>query len=166
MVAKYQIEQTLERLNKSFDDTRSVVEQRYFSKLALIELCAWIEEEVDKMFFKASKSRLRGTDFELKFKRYIDHVHGFHYEDHISKIMIQLVGYSGFLEIERRIDSTSLVKLKSVLGTLKSKRNPLAHTQLTGQTPHLLGFSVLKNHQRIIYSALVQVESALKEYLK
>ncbi len=165
MVARYEIVQSLKRLEASFNSSRSPVDQRYLSKVALIELCGWIEEEVDKLMLKYGQKCLRRTDFDDEFKTVVKKVYGFDYEKHFRMMLIHMVGMHGTHCIEDRVGDARRIRLKSTLGDLKTRRDSLAHTQLQGQTAHLMGFSVLLNNQSFLFATLCEYEKALQEYL-
>ena len=166
MVAQYEIEKSLKRLEANFDLSNSPVDQRYLSKVALIELCGWVEEEVDKLMLKYGKKCLKGTEFSTKYEEVVLNVYGFDYERHFRKMLVQLFGMYGTYHVEQSVGDALRIQLKSVLGGLKTRRDKLAHHQLKGQTAHLMGFSVLLNNQKIIYSALTSYEQAIKKYLE
>jgi len=136
------------------------------AKFEIVKSCGWIEEEVDKLMLKYGVRCLKNTEYPEKYQKVVKDVYGFDYEKHFRKMLIQLIGMYGTCRIEEKVGDTRRLQFKSVLGQLKTRRDNLAHTQLKGQTPNLLGFSVLKNNQGIVYHALCEYEQALKEYLK
>lgn len=165
MVAQHEIVGCLKRLEKTFEATKSPIDQRYLSKVALIELCGWIEEELDKLMLKFGERCLKGTEYETKYEKIVTDVFGFNYDKHFRRMLVQLLGMHGANLVEKKVGLKTYSQLKSTLGTLKKNRDSLAHTQLRGRTPHLMGFSVLQNNQQIIFLALKDYDRALNDYL-
>lgn len=56
-------------------------------------------------------------------------------------MLINLFGMHGTYQVEQKVGDNLRLQFKSVLGGLKTRRDKLAHSQLKGQTAHLLGLS-------------------------
>ena len=111
-----------------------------YAKLALLELCGWIEETQDQiiMDYLALKS-IEQTVIDKFKKEVIDRNYGFKYKDNFRKMLIQTVGLISLKEIESELETNTnnnitLSEVKSLLGNIEKKRNDAAHTHLTGTT--------------------------------
>ena len=146
MVDKTNIEKTLEDLENLYNETMTSSNpdsQRilvYYAKLALLEVCGWIEETQDQiiMDYLALKS-IEQTVIDKFKKEVIDRNYGFKYKDNFRKMLIQTVGLISLKEIESELETNTnnnitLSEVKSLLGNIEKKRNDAAHTHLTGTT--------------------------------
>ena len=61
MIAKSYITNSLNELDKLYNKAASQKKAIYFSKLALIELCGWIEETLDDIIQKHANRKLRNN---------------------------------------------------------------------------------------------------------
>ena len=111
-----------------------------YAKLALLELCGWIEETQDQiiMDYLALKS-IEQTVIDKFKKEVIDRNYGFKYKENFRKMLIQTVGLISLKEIESELETNTnnnitLSEVKSLLGNIEKKRNDAAHTHLTGTT--------------------------------
>ena len=96
----------------------------FYSKLAILELCGWIEESMDDIA-KSNANRY------LKEKRNVDFIddsiikltHGFDYNNNFRIMLMQLVGIINIEKLEYKLDSTKFHIMKSTLGSLKDCRD-------------------------------------------
>lgn len=103
--------------------------QDYYAKLAIIELCGWIEEFIDDMAREYCSSIRDSGELEAL----LGNVHGFNYP-HLRTVLIQIVGITKVVEIEYQLQNKgiSYAVLKSQLGVLTKKRNDVAHSHMAG----------------------------------
>ena len=59
MIARSYIKSTLEELDKLYNQASSQKKAIYFSKLALMELCGWIEESLDNIVIMHANRNLK-----------------------------------------------------------------------------------------------------------
>jgi hypothetical protein len=136
MIAVSYIDSTLKELNKLYNESTSQKKAIYFSKLALIELCGWIEETLDDIVLKHANRQLK----DPKNKKYCDETivkpnYGFEYNKNIRPMFISLLGIIELEKLERELEKTGQVTLlKGHLGNIKDSRNIAAHTHLKGIT--------------------------------
>ncbi|WP_108423430.1 endoribonuclease [Flagellimonas amoyensis] len=136
MVAKSYIKSTLAELDKLYNSASSQKKAIYFSKLALIELCGWIEESLDDIIIRHANRKLQNPDN----KKYCEESivkpnYGFEYKKNIRPMLISLIGLIEAERIERELEKTGQITLlKSYLGNIKDSRNNAAHTHLKGVT--------------------------------
>jgi hypothetical protein len=136
MIAKSYIESTLQELDKLYNQASSQKKAIYFSKLAIIELCGWIEETVDEIVFRHCNRKLKNIENKNYCKeKIIKNNYGFQYLQNIRPMLINLIGLIGVEKLEIELEKTAQITLlKNNLGNLKVSRNEAAHTHLKGIT--------------------------------
>jgi hypothetical protein len=127
------VESSLRELNIWYGEPTSIVDRpKFISKLAVLELCGWIEEELDRILLNLENPILnddRWVRTEIIGKNY-----GFHYEKHFRGMLCKLVGESVVRRTESQMDQKhpgELQQLKSNLGSLWVKRCSFAHADMT-----------------------------------
>ena len=136
MVAKSYINSTLLELDQLYNSATSQKKAIYFSKLALIELCGWIEESLDDIIIRHANRKLK----ELDNRKYcIDNIvkpnYGFEYKKNVRPMLISLLGLIEVEKLEKNLEKTAQITLlKGYLGNIKDTRNTAAHTHLKGVT--------------------------------
>ena len=86
---------TLKQLDEWYNElsAQSGDRPQLLSKLALLELCGWIEGEFDRLILKAEGGRL--SDQKWLTKDVVDKTNGFTYSNHLRKMFPTfLVNYS------------------------------------------------------------------------
>ncbi len=136
MIAKSYIKSSLEELDKLYLNASSQKKAVYFSKMALIELCGWIEETLDDIVIRHANRKLTIVDNKKYCKEKIVFPnYGFHYHKNIRPMFISLLGIIELEKLEIKLEKTAQVTLlKSQLGNLIKSRNEAAHTHLRGIT--------------------------------
>ncbi|MFA5799473.1 MAG: hypothetical protein WC840_00770 [Candidatus Peribacteraceae bacterium] len=136
MFVKKYIQEELLELKSMYDRATNPLEKDLICKLALIELCGWIEESVDEMVltFVGKKTKDHAT---IKYVGdVLDRNHSFGYEWHFRHLLSLILGAVNFEKIEkkveRKIGTKAMATFKSSLGTLKTLRNDVAHTHVKG----------------------------------
>ncbi len=100
----------------------------FYSKLAVIELCGWIELTMDEMVLSCAKKHLANpTNLAFVEKEVIRRNYRFHY-DEFREMLMKVVGLVRVEELESRLDTAKFQRLKSTLGILEKTRNGEAHT--------------------------------------
>ena len=155
IVVKKHILNTINRLDILYNSAPS--EATYYSKLAVIELCGWIEVTMDKIAEQYASRKLKTTQYNDIFKNIVSSNYGFQYNKNFRKMLIQTIGIYNMEILETRINSTGKIAiLISQLDILVSLRNDAAHTFLdatkTYQSP-----SVTKNQLETVYPILKEI---------
>src|SRR3990172_5850560 len=103
MVIKSLILSNLSIINRLYNNTSSQKEALFYSKLAILELCGWIEESMDVIVKNCANQKLRNND-NLIFleKEIIKKVHGFDYHNNFRKMLMQVIGLIRLEIIETR----------------------------------------------------------------
>lgn len=126
------IQQTLERIDAWFtepgiDNDRS----RLLSKLALLELCGWLEGEFDRLALVAEAGRLSDPDWVRK--KVIKRTNGFTYDDHWRVMLVAIVGEVFARRVEHVFDQQcpgDRDRLKTTLDALWKVRCSFAHADV------------------------------------
>lgn len=164
MISKTSILRNLSVINRLFKKkTSNPKETLYYSKLAILELCGWIEESMDDIVKKYAKRIMKNND-NVNFleKEIIGRVHGFDYHDNFRKMLMQVIGLIRLEQLESKVDQIKLYKMKIALNALKERRNPLAHTHIKGATLSIDAPSITKQRVEDVYEGLKNIEYKLK----
>lgn len=121
---------TLQKLDDWFNEPEAQLEDRpkLLSKLALLEVCGWIEGEFDRLIRDAEAGRL--NDAIWCEKNVVRNNSGFHYEKHLRKMFVQVFGEYTARKIEVEMEVRypgELARLGALLATLWEKRCSFAH---------------------------------------
>lgn len=131
--------------NKQSDEpiSKHIVENRLLCKLAVIELCGWLEDEFDKLIlFHLDNVSKQISNFDQSvYKDYsknyqewrsgttkdVSKVYGMSYSGHFRKLLVLLLGNMNVLILEYRVGLDNLELLSNQLKILQDNRNELAH---------------------------------------
>ncbi len=114
------------------------------SKLALMELCGWIELCIDEILEKYIDLKLiLSANITLAKTNFIKNTYGFEYDKNLRPLLIKIIGLINVEQVEDilEFDSGTFTLLKAQLNNLVSLRNQAAHTTIVGvthtyQSPH------------------------------
>lgn len=162
MITATHIVPTLEALDAAYQNAPDIDAER-LAKLAIIELCGWIEESMDDLVLRCSRRHLKVTvNQETCRAKVIGKTYGFDYHKHFRNMLIQVVGLIGVERLEKDMDQAKLAVLKSSLGTLKSIRDTVAHTHIKGTTSTLSAPSVMLNNFRNVRAGLMELDRTMR----
>lgn len=123
---------TLQALDVWFKEpTTSNDRTKLLSKLAIIELCGWLEVEFDRLIRLVEAGRL--NDLAWVEKHVIEKTNGFSYNSHWRPMLCKVVGEVFARRVEQAMDAahpTELEQLKSLLGQLWKDRCSFAHADM------------------------------------
>jgi hypothetical protein len=126
------ISRTLDVIVEWYEEPSTSNERaQLLSKLAVLELCGWLEGTFDAVVLEVD--RLVLADAEWVNKQVIAHVHGFDYAKHLRPMLKHLLGEVVIRRVENRLDGVApgdLDRLKSMLGLLWKARCEFAHADL------------------------------------
>jgi hypothetical protein len=166
MIARCYIENNLTQLNNLYLKSYTTKKRNYYSKLAMLELCGWIEESMDEIIQRCANRLLKDQHYKnLVKKEIIDPNYGFDYERNFKKMLISLIGIVNLERLERILDPIKLLILKSSLGTLKKARNKEAHTHLKGVTRNIESPSITLDLFYKVLDGLKDFEVKLKNLI-
>ncbi len=161
MKDKAALNKILDFLDVQYRSAQEPEEALLFAKIAFLEFCGWIEECMDLIALECC-DKLLESEGQESIKQIVKSNHSFTYKDHFSPIIARVVGLCNLQHIEKNID---LIYLKSMTGSLKSKRDDLAHKpvdiQLTIDAP-----SKIKTDFNRMFDELEKFEKELKKQMK
>lgn len=166
MITKSYIESTLNQLDKLYNNSSSQKKSIYYSKLAVIELCGWIEDSMDDVVEKYCNKKLKESANKKCVKDdIINPNHGFHYKSNFRPMLMKSIGIIALEKMEKKLENggAKITILKSTLGRLKGKRNDAAHTFIKGITSNFDAPSTIKNDFNRIYPILKEIETEIRK---
>lgn len=160
IVVKRHILFTINKLDKLYN-LSPTNEATYYSKLAVIEFCGWIEVTMDKIAENYVSRNVKTTQFNDIFRSIKENNHGFRYNSNFRKMLIQVLGLQNMEKVEVAMSkSGSIAVLTAQLDMLIHIRNDAAHTFLdttkTYQAP-----SVTRQQLNIVYPILRDIHRAI-----
>ncbi len=129
MISKTYIQENLRNLDVAYRTSQRQKQLYYFSKLAILELCGWLETSMDDIVLRHCNRHL-SVIANRKFveKEIIKKNHGFDYNSNFRMMLIRLVGIVQIELIESRTNAVTQALFESNLTSLRTLRNSLAHT--------------------------------------
>lgn len=163
MIAQSYITSNLQSINRSYLNAGSAREAFFMSKLALLELCGWIEESMDDIVMRCAMRNL-GEDSNRKYCRddIVKRTSGFDYQTNFRVMLIRLLGLINVEKIEARVDQSKHDTMKSALSALKTQRNSEAHTHLKGTLRTINAPSVTINQLLPLYEGLMEFDRVIR----
>lgn len=101
------------------------------SKLAMLELCGWIEENFDELILEVDKITIK--DSKWVSSHVTKKTSGFTYVSHFRPMLVTLIGELLTRRVEKEMDQKhngELERMKSLLVALWKKRCNLAHADV------------------------------------
>lgn len=163
MIAKSYILTNLKALDWRYKRSTSSKELLFFSKLAILELCGWIEESMDDIIRKCAKRHLRKQSNQKYVEiEIIKRNYGFDYQRHFRNMLVRMVGLISVERIERRVDQTKRSNLEATLSVLKTIRDSEAHTHIKGVTRTINSPSITIMHFYLVYDGLKEFDRVIR----
>ncbi len=157
---------TLRQLDAWFNEPSQGGDRpKLISKLAVIELCGWLEGEFDRLAMTVDSGRL--NDSAWVKQNIIDKTNGFTYQDHWRQMLVKLVGEIFARRVEDEMEMAhpgDLDRLKSLLGSLWRIRCQYAHADMGANVAAQQTFSApswTQNQYRILVKLLSKYENVL-----
>lgn len=163
MVSKKHILNTLNDLDLHYTQALKSSKPQdsvYFSKLAVLEYCGWLEEAFDEIVKRSVKGKLKTIEFrQMLDNAVIGKNNGFQYKTDFRPMLTRAVGLIGAEKIECHLKDTRKYEiLISELDAVKSDRNSAAHTW-TGVTMSYPAPSYTRSRLEIVYPILRSIYS-------
>lgn len=163
MIARSYIESNLNQLDRLYNVAGTQKKELYYSKLAMLELCGWLEESMDDVVQKCANRTLK----EQRNKNYVEKniikpTYGFEYDKHFKKMLMSVVGIVNVEKIESKVDPVIHARFISALGNLKVARNKEAHTHIKGVMRTIDAPSVTLSNFRYVYDGLKAFDTQLR----
>ena len=163
MIAKSYIFKSLKTIENLYIKSPTAKISLFYSKLAILELCGWIEESMDDIILRCAKRYLKDNN-NLRFveSEVVKRTYSFEYKPHFRRMLIQILGIINLEKLERKFNPREFQLLGSNLETLKLCRDNEAHTHIKGVTRRLDSPSVTIDRFKFIYSGLKDIESKIR----
>lgn len=158
------INETLATLDTWFNEASAGPDRpKLLSKLALLELCGWLETEQDRIVLAINAVCL--NDLTWVQGEIVEKTYGFDYAKHFRPMLTRMIGEHLVRRLESSVEQKypgEIAKLKSFTGDLWKKRCAFAHADLLTNVARQLTFDAPSwslNKHRIISKALGKFES-------
>lgn len=162
MVRNLTILKNLVRINRLYSATSSQIEALMYAKLAVLELCGWVEEAMDQIVLDTSIRLLTvPTNQQFIETKVVRPTYGFEYDAHFRKMLMGVIGLIGVETMEGNVDRLLFDPMCGALSTLKPNRNTHSHTYLKGVTIRIDAPTNTIAHCRTICAGLRDVERVL-----
>lgn len=162
MIVKGVIYKTLKDLDRLFTKENDPSKQLFYSKLALMELCGWIEVTMDNIVDGVCKKNITNPDHIKKIQADIKRNSNFHYDDNFKKMLAHVIGLSSIEKIENKATPQKLLTLKATLDSLKGPRNSAAHTFIKGAGVSINAPSVTLANFNILFEGFKDFKATMK----
>ena len=164
MLEKKQIVDTLTLLDQRYNDALLASSQQdsiFYSKLAILEYCGWIEDIFDKIVRRSVKGKLRTQDYQkILEKSVVGRNYGFQYEEHFRQMLIKAIGLKQTENIEIHLKRNGYLPiLISELAAVKQDRDSAAHTWVKNTTRTYPAPSVTKSRVNKVYPIAKEIYS-------
>lgn len=164
MISKTYIRSNLNQIDNLYKKSTSNKVASYFSKLAILELCGWIEESMDEIVRRCVYRRLKdSTNIQFVEDTIIQRTYGFEYKRYFRNMLLQVLGIINLEKLECELDKRKFSQMQSTLDTLKTCRDREAHTHLKGATRRLDAPSVTKSRFDTVYNGLRDIENCTRK---
>lgn len=168
MASKTYILRELNKINRLYNEATQKGDgnlQRFYSKLALLELCGWIEQSMDDMIERPKKRLKKEENIKYLEKEIVKRNYSFTYV-HFRRMLIQAIGLLKVERLEKKLNESKNNLLKSALGTLKKIRDAHAHTHIYGTTATFYAPSYSRRYFNAVYDGLEQIDKSLINILR
>jgi hypothetical protein len=158
MIAKSYIESNLKEIDRLYNNTTSLKKTNYYSKLAILELCGWIEITMDEIVLTYAKKKLKHVDNKKFVKERVKKNYGFDYNNNLKPLFYIIIGIVHYEKIEKKLERHGKITiLKSTLDNLKTSRNNAAHTYSKGTTTTFDAPSLILNEYNKICPIILEL---------
>lgn len=154
---------SLQALDRAYRVSSSPDDAEMFAKLAVIELCGWIEESMDQIVLRSAKRHLKlPENLKLCESEFVGKTYGFDYNKNFRMMLIKTIGLIEVERIETSVNQAKHGAFKAALDSLKKVRNTLAHTHLKGATRTLDAPSMAMQHLNNVHQGLVEIDRMMR----
>lgn len=164
MIVKRSIQANLRELDRAYRSATRPKDALFFSKLAILELCGWIEESMDDIVLRCSTRHLSDSaNVRYCEKAIVRKTYGFDYDANFRWMLIRLVGLINVEALEKALDPVKISALSGALATLKQQRNTEAHTHIKGLTKTINAPSVTLAQLAPVYEGLLEIDRRMRK---
>ena len=163
MIARDYILINLKALDREYRNATNLKKSLFYSKLAVLELCGWVEESMDDVVLRCARRHLKNqANIKYVQNEIVRRRHGFDYQYHFRRMLIQLLGIINVERIEKCVDQNKRLNLMATLEALKKVRDAEAHTHIKGVTRQINAPSVTLGQFTALYDGLVEFDATLR----
>lgn len=162
MICKTYIAANLKKIECLYNSSTSVQKSLFYSKLAVIELCGWIEISMDDLIDRLALRHLRQKkNITYIQKEVVRRTHSFDYENNFLLMIQAIIGRKGIEQMNKRVKDGLILPLIGALSTLKTARDQLAHQYIKGTTVNIDAPSVTNARFFTVLKGLKSIETVL-----
>lgn len=162
MINSTDILNNLTRLEALYTGTTDVQLMQFYSKLAMIEFCGWIEDTIDDILEDYLDNHIVENPFRNKIDKIIKSNYGFGYEKNLFKIFCTVVGSNNWENIMDSLPIVESQNFENITNYYSPLRNNVAHTHTSGTTPTYTAPSVILGDFRNLLTAMQSIESRIQ----
>lgn len=163
MITRSYITGNLQAIHRSYLRATSQRESLFFSKLAILELCGWIEESMDDVVMRCAMRHLKEKhNRDYCRDDFVKRTYGFDYHNNFRFMLIRLLGLVNVENIEARVNSSKRDSMTAALSSLKTQRNTEAHTHVRGTTRIINAPSVTIAQFQPLYDGLTEFDRIIR----
>ena len=162
MISNIDIQNNLSRLDALYNGTSDVQLMQFYSKLALIEFCGWIEDSIDIILADYLDNHIVGTTFRIDVNKIIQQNFGFRYKQNLFKIFCTVVGSNNWENIMDSLPPSDSQNFENITTSYSPLRNSLAHTHTSGTTPTYRAPSIILADYQKLWVAMQSIENKVK----
>ncbi|MDP2151711.1 hypothetical protein [Parvibaculum sp.] len=152
----------MKQLDVRFRKAKTPKQNLYYSKIAILELCGWIELSQDDLLRRVTRKKLSSQkNLEAFEVDVIKKNSGFGYPHHFRKMLIHAVGLINVEKIELNVDQQKKAAFEAELNTLWITRNSLAHTYIKGTASAIDAPSMTIARFAKVYNGIKEFESVI-----
>ncbi|MBP2603777.1 hypothetical protein [Acinetobacter calcoaceticus] len=159
-LSKSSILSNLNTLHGLYSDSQSdVLRLVFYSKLALIEYCGWLECSIDIIMNEIVK-HVQNDQLRRIGEGFIKKVHGFSYDQHFILLLVQTFGVSNTDKLYRAFEASGkldILRAKLNNAELIQSRNKAAHTYHIDASVSYNSPEIYINDVELIYSILKEI---------
>lgn len=164
MIDFTEILNTLNRLDQEFNSCSDIQMSVLYSKLAVLELCGWIEQSVDTILYEYIDNKILDLDCKNRIKNIIKKSYGFHYDNNLFPLFCSVLGINNLENIIDTLPSVNFQNLKALTEAYTKERNKAAHTDTPLGTARTYNApSQVINDFNLIKPAIQIIETEIKK---
>jgi len=162
MLSTVELLQNISVYQGYFNAAQNLRELLLPSKAALLDVCGWLEEAMDRLVIDcANRCNLSSSRLQSIKRDYVRRTSGFDYERHFEKMLTAVVGFKVLEQAESQIGATTLTPFTSAISSLVPLRNHYAHTHLDTAQPYPQNITSIPSPSALV-PFVNQAEAALK----
>lgn len=163
MLSRLSVDKNIEYCEELFSRTEDPIKKLFLVRMALLEVCGWIEECLDEIYSYNPRNNPIGQ-YKI-MEEHIKKLYSFEYQKIMRSISLSIGVFNAYL-LEERIKvkfPDKHARFKASLNSLVSYRNEYAHKNTEACTS-TVGFSSLREHLNNIYLGLRFLDCSVRKF--